>query len=151
MNDSRRSSASSAFWRLASDSRATHSVAVAKATRCPARQALIEIAIARCVLPVPGGPSRITFCSGPFGGPFGVTWNAIEDDHINGSVSIEGYNGFWFGFLGNHVNGSVRLNNNTLEDPDGNEYPSNVIHGTLECVCNSPDAQFGDAGGEENL
>ena len=43
-----------------------------------------------------------------------------------------------------------RLNNNTLEDPDGNEYPSNVIHGTLQCLGNSPEAQFGDAGGEEN-
>jgi hypothetical protein len=39
---------------LASASRATHSVAVAKATRWPARQARIETAIARCVLPVPG-------------------------------------------------------------------------------------------------
>jgi hypothetical protein len=88
--------------------------------------------------------------SGPFGGPFGVTWNAIEDNRINGSVSIQGYNGFWFGFLGNHVNGSVRLNNNVLEDPDGNEYPSNVIHGSLQCSGNSPEAQFGDAGGVEN-
>src|SRR5438045_8639072 len=43
------------------------------------------------------------------------------------------YNGFWFGFLGNHVNGSVRLNDNILEDTDANEYPSNVIHGTLKC------------------
>jgi len=88
--------------------------------------------------------------SGPFGGPFEITWNAIEDNHINGSVSIEGYNGFWFGFLGNHVNGSVRLNHNILEDPDANEYPSNVIHGTLQCIGNSPEAQFGDAGGVEN-
>jgi len=54
MNDSLRSSASSALWRLASASRATHSVAVANATRWPARQARIETAIARCVLPVPG-------------------------------------------------------------------------------------------------
>jgi hypothetical protein len=28
---------------------------VAKRTRCPARQARIEIAIAKCVFPVPGG------------------------------------------------------------------------------------------------
>src|SRR5215216_1569773 len=47
MNDSLRSSASSALWRLASASRATHSVAVANATRWPARQARIETAIAR--------------------------------------------------------------------------------------------------------
>jgi hypothetical protein len=54
MNDSLRSSASSALRRLASASRATHSVAVANATRWPARQARIETAIARWVLPVPG-------------------------------------------------------------------------------------------------
>jgi hypothetical protein len=36
-------------------------VAVRKITRRPARQALIESAIARWVLPVPGGPSRTTF------------------------------------------------------------------------------------------
>src|SRR5215218_2138612 len=61
MKPSRRSSASRLPVRLASPSLATHSVAVAKATRWPARQARIETAIARCVLPVPGGPSRTTF------------------------------------------------------------------------------------------
>src|SRR2546429_7929927 len=100
MKDSRHSSESRLSWRLASDSRATHSVAVAKATRRPARQALIEIAIARCVLPVPGGPSRITFCSGPFGGPFRFTRNAIEADHINGSVGFASCDGVWVRCLG---------------------------------------------------
>ena len=42
MNESRRSSASSPPWRLASASCATHSVAVANATRWPARQARIQ-------------------------------------------------------------------------------------------------------------
>jgi hypothetical protein len=55
MKPRRRSSASSLRARLASPRRATHSVAVANWTRWPARQARIEIAIARCVLPVPGG------------------------------------------------------------------------------------------------
>ena len=59
--------------------------------------------------------------SGPFGGPFEITWNAIEDNRINGGATVEGYDGFWFGFIGNHVNGSVNLNNNVLTDPDGNE------------------------------
>src|SRR3954447_4866098 len=53
MNDSRRSSASRLPRRLASESRATHWVAVANCTRWPARQARIETAIARWVLPVP--------------------------------------------------------------------------------------------------
>ena len=30
-------------------------------------------------------------------------------------------------------NGSVNLNNNVLEDPDGNEYVTNTIHGSLNC------------------
>ena len=59
---SRRSSSSSRRpWRCASASSATHSVAVRNSTRWPARQARIPSAIARCVLPVPGGPSRTTF------------------------------------------------------------------------------------------
>lgn len=88
--------------------------------------------------------------AGPFGPPFDVTWNTIEDTHINGRVTIEGYNGFWMGFIRNEVNGSVNLNHNVLVDPDGNEYVSNVIHGSLNCVGNSPDPQVGDSEGAEN-
>src|SRR6266508_4949207 len=60
VQSSRRSSSSRRPCRWASPSRATHSVAVAKATRLPARQARIPSAIARWLLPVPGGPSRTT-------------------------------------------------------------------------------------------
>ena len=88
--------------------------------------------------------------SGPFGGPFEITWNAIERNKINGSVTIEGYDGFWFGFVGNHVNGSVRLNDNVLEDPDANEYVTNTIHGSLRCEGNSPKPQIGDSKGSPN-
>jgi len=88
--------------------------------------------------------------SGPFGGPFDITWNAIEDNHINGGVNISGYNGFWFGFIRNHVNGSVTLNDNVLEDEDGNEYVTNTIHGSLGCSGNSPAPQIGDSEGSPN-
>src|SRR4051794_40828751 len=47
--------------RWASAKSATHSVAVRKATRWPARQARMAKAMLRWVLPVPGGPSRTTF------------------------------------------------------------------------------------------
>jgi len=80
-----------------------------------------------------------------------LTWNAIEEDHINGAVVIDGYNGFWQGFLENHVNGSVRFNNNVLVDPDGNELVTNVIHGSLSCHGNSPAPQAGDSGGTPNV
>jgi hypothetical protein len=89
--------------------------------------------------------------SGPFGGPFDITWNAIEDNRINGDVTIEGYNGFWFGFIRNNVHGTVTLNHNVLADPDGNEYVTNVIHGDLNCAGNSPAPQVGDSEGGPNI
>jgi hypothetical protein len=88
--------------------------------------------------------------SGPFGGPFDVTWTTIEDSVINGSVTIDGYDGFWMGFIRNDVHGSVNLNDNVLEDPDGNEYVTNTIHGSLNCTGDSPAPQIGDSGGEPN-
>lgn len=88
--------------------------------------------------------------SGPFGGPFDITWNAIEDNRINGGATVEGYNGFWFGFIRNHVNGSVNLNNNVLQDEDANEYVTNTIRGNLNCVGNSPAPQMGDSEGSPN-
>jgi hypothetical protein len=89
--------------------------------------------------------------SGPFGGPFDVTWNAIEDNVINGSVTVDGYDGFWFGFIRNNVHGSVNLNGNVLEDQDANEYVTNTIHGSLNCVGNVPAPQIGDSEGELNV
>jgi hypothetical protein len=88
--------------------------------------------------------------SGPFGGPFDITWNAIEDNRINGGATVDGYNGFWFGFIRNHVNGSVNLNDNALTDPDANEYVTNVIHGSLNCTGNFPAPQVGDSEGSPN-
>src|ERR671935_2196103 len=88
--------------------------------------------------------------SGPFGGPFDVTWNAIEDSRINGAVTVDGYDGFWFGFIRNTVRGTVNLNNNVLVDPDGNEYVTNTIHGSLNCAGNSPAPQIGDSEGSPN-
>jgi hypothetical protein len=89
--------------------------------------------------------------SGPFGGPFEITWNAIEDNRINGGATVEGYDGFWFGFIRNHVHGSVNLNDNVLEDPDANEYVTNTIHGSLRCAGNSPAPQIGDSEGGSNV
>jgi hypothetical protein len=88
--------------------------------------------------------------SGPFGGPFDVTWNTIEDSVIHGGATIEGYNGFWMGFIRNTVHGSVNLNNNVLVDPDANEYVTNTIYGSLNCSGNSPAPQIGDSEGSPN-
>ena len=97
------------------------------------------------------GGLRIHGGSGPFGPPFDVTWNAIEDNTIHGAVTISGYDGFWMGFLGNHVSGTVTLSNNTLIDPDGNEYVTNTIHGSMRCWGNDPAPQAGDSGGSPNV
>ncbi|MEA2581807.1 MAG: hypothetical protein QOE83_2699 [Actinomycetota bacterium] len=89
--------------------------------------------------------------SGPFGGPFDVTWNTIEDSYVHGGVAIVGYDGFWMGFIRNHTGqGAVKLRNNVLADPDGNEYVTNHIHGNLRCSGNSPAPQVGDSGGLRN-
>jgi hypothetical protein len=89
--------------------------------------------------------------SGPFAPPpFDVNFNSIEDNQINGGATIEGYNGFWFGFIRNHVNGSVNLNDNVLMDEDANEYVTNTIHGSLSCAGNSPAPQVGDSEGSPN-
>jgi hypothetical protein len=88
--------------------------------------------------------------SGPFGPPFGVTWNAIEDNVIHGSVTVAGYDGFWMGFIRNTVSGTVKMRDNVLTDPDGNEYVTNTIHGSLSCWNNSPAPQIGDSEGSPN-
>ena len=81
---------------------------------------------------------------------FFATWNTIEDSVIHGGVTIEGYDGFWIGFIRNTVYGDVNLNNNVVGDPDGNEYVTNTIHGSLNCSGNSPAPQVGDSEGSPN-
>jgi hypothetical protein len=88
--------------------------------------------------------------SGPFGGPFDVTWNTIEDSTVNGGYTEAGYDGFWNGFIRNDVNGSVNLIGNTVADPDGNEVVTNTIHGNLNCWGNDPPPQVGDSEGSPN-
>ena len=88
--------------------------------------------------------------SGPFGGPFDITWNTIEDSVINGMVNIDGYNGFWQGFFRNTVNGAMSFTDNTVVDRDGNEVQTNTIHGTLSCSGNDPAPQQGDSEGSPN-
>jgi hypothetical protein len=80
-----------------------------------------------------------------------LTFNAIEDNLIHGGVTINGYDGFWLGFIRNTVSGTVSLTNNTVTDPDGNEYVSNTIKGSLHCSGNDPMPQVGDSMGEENV
>jgi hypothetical protein len=97
------------------------------------------------------GGIHLTGGAGPFGGPFDVTWNTIEDSRIDGSVSISGYDGFWQGFFRNTVNGSFNFDNNTVMDTDGNEVQTNRIRGSMNCFGNDPAPQVGDSGGSPNV
>ena len=63
---------------------------------------------------------------------------------------IDGYSGFWLGFIRNTVHGSVNLSNNTLADPDANEFVTNTIRGNLVCHNNMPAPHVGDSGGSPN-
>jgi hypothetical protein len=79
-----------------------------------------------------------------------LTFSAIEDNIIKGGVVIDGYDGFWLGFIRNNVSGTVWLTHNTVADPDGNEYVTNTIQGSLKCWGNDPAPQIGDSEGLQN-
>jgi hypothetical protein len=77
-------------------------------------------------------------------------FSAVEDNVINGGATIDGYTGFWLGFIRNTIQGSVNLSNNTLGDPDANEFVTNTIRGNLVCHSNVPAPHVGDSGGSPN-
>ena len=74
----------------------------------------------------------------------------IKDMIIHGDALISGWNGGWFGFLRNVVNGNVVVTNNLASDPDSDEVVTNTVHSNLICYGNSPAVQFGDSGGSPN-
>lgn len=63
-------------------------------------------------------------------------YNDLEDSHVDGGVSISGLSTCWLGVIRDHINGTVRVNNNTMGDPDAIEIGLNTIHGSLECAGN---------------
>jgi hypothetical protein len=78
-------------------------------------------------------------------------FSTVEDNVISGRATIDGYTGFWLGFIRNKVYGTVRLTSNTLDDPDANEFVSNTVFGDLICHNNDPAPQVGDSGGSPNV
>ena len=78
-------------------------------------------------------------------------FSTVEDNVIRGGATINGYSGFWLGFIRNNVRGTVRLSNNVMDDPDANEYVTNTIKGSLVCHGNSPAPQVGDSEGLPNV
>jgi hypothetical protein len=61
-------------------------------------------------------------------------------------VTINGYNGFWLGFIRDHVNGTVMLINNH-QPLDEIDVGSNVVHGSLLCSGNVPTENTGPSAG----
>lgn len=95
------------------------------------------------------GGVRIRGGFGPFGcaQPFGPTcFTDLEDNSISGGAIIDGYNGFFLGFIRNHVNGSVTISHNT-QTLDQLDIGSNVINGNLTCAGNNPTENTGDSPG----
>jgi hypothetical protein len=86
-------------------------------------------------------------------GAVGFLFTDFSDDKITGEMTIEGYNGVWLGFLHNHVNGTVRLTNNTLQFvPFVSEADvgDNVVHGSLLCSGNVPLENTGGSPGTQS-
>jgi hypothetical protein len=78
-------------------------------------------------------------------------FSTVEDNVIHGGATINGYSGFWLGFIRNTVHGTVTLSNNAMDDPDANEFVTNRIAGSLVCHNNSPTPQIGDSEGQPNV
>jgi hypothetical protein len=68
--------------------------------------------------------------------PFGPYTN-LEDSQVNGGISITGLSTCWLGVIRNTINGTVRINNNTMGDPDAIEIGINEINGTMACSGNA--------------
>ena len=75
----------------------------------------------------------------------------VEDSMIGGNVVISGLQSCWLGFIRNHISGNAIFTNNTLADPDANEFVTNTIGRNLICQGNSPTPQYGDSGGSEDV
>ena len=78
-------------------------------------------------------------------------FSTVEDNVIHGGARIDGYSGFWLGFIRNTVHGTVKLSNNDMDHPDANEYVTNTIKGNLVCHNNDPAPQVGDSEGLPNV
>lgn len=70
----------------------------------------------------------------------------MQGSSINGGVTIDGYNGFFLGFIRNHVNGSPTISNN-VQAMDEIDIGSNVVNGSLTRAGNNPTENTGDSPG----
>jgi hypothetical protein len=60
-----------------------------------------------------------------------------EGSHVGGSVTVTGLTSCWLGVTHSRIDGSVRMLNNQLADPDAIEILDNDIGGNIVCEQNS--------------
>jgi hypothetical protein len=94
--------------------------------------------------------SLVSLGGGPGAPPAPFVNFPIKQMTIHGNALISGWEGGWFGFLRNVVNGSVIVSSIHASDPDSTEVVTNTVHGNLICNDNSPAVQFGDSLGSPN-
>jgi hypothetical protein len=88
----------------------------------------------------PAGVFNVTFGFPPYSGIF--------DGKVGGNVVVTDLDTCWWGMFRTNVGGSVINTHITNDDPDGNEVNTNVIHGSLVCLNDTPAIQFGDGNGQ---
>jgi hypothetical protein len=81
----------------------------------------------------------------------GPAFSDIENTNVGGNVVVSGLQSCWLGFIRSNVSGNAIFTNNTLADPDANEFVTNTIGRNLICQGNSPAPQFGDSGGDPDI
>jgi hypothetical protein len=74
----------------------------------------------------------------------------LEDNIIEGSLTIKGLQTCFLGIFRNTIAENVDYDDNVNADPDGNEIVNNSIVDNLSCDGNSPSPQIGDSGGGPN-
>ena len=95
-----------------------------------------------------GGGSQNCNSTALAGGPY---FSDFEDNTIRGDVVVRRLHTCWFGFIRNHVGGTVRLIGGRFGDPDAMEIVTNWIGGNLACFNNNPPAHVGDSMGSPNV
>jgi len=71
----------------------------------------------------------------------------LEDNHINGPVSITGYMGEWAGVIRDMINGPLTFSNNTESPIDEYDIGSLVVNGPATCSNNTPAPNIGESPG----
>jgi hypothetical protein len=101
-----------------------------------------------------GGGGGVT-CAVPATGVFHALGSPVfsdsEDNSIGGDIRISGLRTCWLGALRNDVRENIVDRNNTMADPDANEFLANVVRGNIACFGNTPAVQYGDSMSSPNL